>query len=514
MKFILSILFLLVSQNDYCQTGKQLHFNFTHIDHYDGLADNYVSYIGQDKKGFMWFNTANGLQRYDGTWFRTYRGDFFADSESILEISGISIRDNEIYADYKDQVYQYHPFQNKFLAYSPDLSAVKSQSEIFTDENNNQWYLNKYGIYCFDKKSGKLIPASIFLPASPGQSSNPAYDSANQQYWIYFKNNCFILDIKTKKVYSTTDSIKNIFPKIIRDKRKDGYIHDLLIDSDHNLWMSTWAGSLVKYNLVTKKVNDYSLHKIKSGQKNYIKSSGPMLVHKFLEDNHKNVWLATYGNGLLRYNKRTEKFDYEIEDRNNINEIKYNYEISSIFQDKQGDIWVGADAGISVFNPYNTLFKTISVGANQPRLLPPNEIDALYQTKNKKIIVGTWGGGTTFFDSAFNFEKNYYFNNDFRNLAWCFVEDNQGKIWSGCQFGVINRFRPDGRFLDSIRPAEAEGSTIRCMVKDKRGNIFFGLHNGKIIRWDATKNKFYKYNFGKPVFSRQPSVTNLFIDNH
>lgn len=515
VKYILSILFLILFQNDYCQTGKQLHFNFRHIDHFDGLANDIVTWISQDKKGFMWFGTLNGLQRYDGTWFRTYRDDFLEEGGSFAEIEKISWIRDELWAISNDKIYKYNRFNNLFIMVHPNTFINKSYKYMeFIDENNKQWFVGDYIVYSYDPARKKTSYEFPILNQGASKKPNFFYDEINQQYWFAFHKGFYIFDLNTDKTYSAADRLSNIFPKIIKEKALAGNIKAILIDSDHNLWMSTWGGGFTRYNLITKKGRDYSLHKIKSEQNNNAGSAGPMIVNNFFEDNHKNVWIGTYADGLLRYNKKTDEFDYVILEKNNNSGIRYSYEIFTVFQDKQENIWVGTDAGISIFNPYNHLFKAISIEENQPVPLPHNEIEALYHTKNKKIIVGTWGGGTSFFDSAFNFEKNYFFKNVQRNLAWCFTEDNEGNIWGGCQYGFINRFRSDGSFMDFIRPAETDSSTIRCMVKNKRGNIFFGLQNGKIMKWNAEENKFYKYAFGKPVFFKQRAITNLFIDSH
>lgn len=514
MKCIFSILFLIFCKINYCQTGKQLHFNFRHIDQFDGLANNTVTSINQDKKGFIWIGTMNGLQRYDGTWFRTYRDVFLEEGGSFAGIEKVSWINGELWVMSGSQMFKYNPSNNQFVTFDPYNFINKSYKYMqFIDGNNKHWFVGEYIVYSFDSLTKKTNYEYTTLVSSTLNHKNLFYDATNKQYWYIFPTGSMVFDVKTKKAYTTADSIKNILPPIIKNKLKQVNLKTMLIDSEHNLWMSTWGGGLMRFNLLTKKGRDYSLNKIKAGEEGFVKSMGPMAVNVFFEDNHKNLWLGTYTNGLLRYDRKNDKFDYVIEDKSNINAIRYNYEVFTIFQDKQENIWVGTDAGISVFNPYNNLFKTISVGENSTPLAL-NEIEALYQTKEKKIIVGTWGGGSTFFDSTFTFEKSIYFKAYDRNLCWCYIEDSDGNIWGGCQHGYINRFHADGSFKDFIRPAEAGNSTIRCMAKDKAGNIYFGLHNGNIIKWQSQTNKFYGFNFGKPGSTSHNPVTDLFIDNH
>ena len=477
MKCIFSILFLIFCKINYCQTGKQLHFNFKHIDQFDGLANNIVTSINQDKKGFIWIGTMNGLQRYDGTWFRTYRDVFLEEGESFARIEKVSWINGELWVMAGSRIFKYNPLNNQFVTFDPYNFIDKSHKYMeFIDGNNKHWFVGEYIVYSFDSLTKKTNYEYSTLVSSTSNHKNLFYDELNQRYWFIFPTGSMVFDVKTKNAYTTADRIKNILPPIIKEKLKLANVKSILIDSDHNLWLSTWGGGFTRFNLLTKKGRNYSLLKIKAAENKSSKSSGPMIVNHFFEDNHKTIWIGTYANGLLRYDRKLDRFDYVIADKNNINSLKYNYEIFTIFQDKQDNIWVGTDAGISVFNPYHNLINTISVGEDQPNLLPPNEIITVYQTKKKKIIVGTWGGGTTFFDSTFKFEKNYFFKNVERNLAWCFIEDESGRIWTGCQYGFINRYNADGSFFDHSRPAEAGNSTIRCMAKDKVGDIYFGFN--------------------------------------
>src|SRR5687768_4501809 len=98
-------------------------------------------------------------------------------------------------------------------------------------------------------------------------------------------------------------------------------------------------------------------------------------------------------------------------------------------------------------------------------------------------------------------------------MVWSFIQHDDGNIWTGCQHGYIHIYNPVTESIKTIHPTELTGSTIRCMAKDAKGNIWFGLHNGKIAQWNKLQNKFYPYNDslqteinnGAPVFK-------IFID--
>ena len=284
-----------------------------------------------------------------------------------------------------------------------------------------------------------------------------------------------------------------------------------MLDSHHNIWISSWTYFLYKYDPVTKKLTSYSL---KENQREGNKiNNGILSINYVFEDNHANIWVATQNAGLLRYNSLHDNFDRIIDNKENTQGIQYNYNIYCIFQDKENNIWLGTDRGINIFNPYQNYIQSVQ-HENHNTSLPKNEILGLIQTNTGDILVGTWGGGISVYDSALQFKKNISIKGAYENnLVWCFIQKEDGKIWAGCQHGYLHTYDPVTGEIATIHPAEFQGSTIWCMQKDNEGNIWFGLNNGKITKWDKSSNKFLSYNDSlKGIQQVFHAVRNIFID--
>ena len=148
---------------------------------------------------------------------------------------------------------------------------------------------------------------------------------------------------------------------------------------------------------------------------------------------------------------------------------------------------------------------------NSPSL-PNKEIVDFIQANNGNILVSTWGGGIAVYDERLKFKRNIVFPGPYQNnMVWCFVQDDNGNIWAGCQHGYLHIYDPVKETFKTLRPPELANSTIRCMTKDINGNIWLGLHNGQIAKWDKNQNKFYTASDNSGKTNGSP-VFKIFID--
>ena len=130
------------------------------------------------------------------------------------------------------------------------------------------------------------------------------------------------------------------------------------------------------------------------------------------------------------------------------------------------------------------------------------------------ILEAYWGGGIRVYNSTLQLKKTLHFPTAETNMLWALIRDNDGITWAGCQHGYIHLLDKNYELIKTLHPEEMENSTIRCMAKDSKGNFYFGLHNGKIVTWNAILKKFRSF-----ATDRQPdnislsSVVTIFTDN-
>ncbi len=491
-------------------------YTFSHITQADGLLAKNVRAVVQDGKGFIWLLTSNGLQRYDGERFVNF--PYEVNSKTGIKDAGTS----DLFADKKNnclwitnqQMQKFNLQENSFITY--DTSSILTQPDChfkqYTEQPDITWRAGEVGFVSNDpslKNSSKHFFSAPDL--SPNRSNVFLSDKQNGEYWVVDWRGLFLLDRKTSNVYTHSNNPHQHAMLQAMDKKR---LTGIFRDSNNNFWFSTNEQFFYKYNPALKKLSTYALSAITKKITGNQSTAVTMMVKCFFEDNHRNIWIGTENAGLLQYNKSTDTFLYTLSDENNFEGLHYNFRIENIFQDDEENIWLSTDKGINIFNPYQQSYQIIRNIKNNSASLPKNEIMDFIQTANGDMLIGTWGGGITIYDSSWNFKKTISFPTPYEyNLIWSFVQNDDGTVWIGCQHGYIHIYNPFSETLRTIHPVALHNFTIRTMTKDKKGNIWLGLHDGKIAKWDKQKNIFLGYGDSEVDASKNlPAVKNIFFD--
>ncbi|MBS1598593.1 MAG: histidine kinase [Bacteroidetes bacterium] len=474
---LLSLVFFFVAVDGRSQSK----YIFRHISHLDGLSNDAVYSISQDKRGFIWIGTRNGFQRYDGTRFITYRDELNDKNKSLIAVVNIKpSQDHQLFMVSIAGNKKFNLLTNKVSDFdSTDIALDTVGKKRYSGVGGDYWMFGYYYVYHYDASIKKFTCNSFSI----------AYDEKNHQTWAVSYDYVLMFDDSTGQVYTKKN---NVLRHPILEMENSGF-RGVMVDSQDNIWFYTWNHKFYKCVAGTKKIVTYSLPEIRA--KNHDSNNNdPMYVTCIFEDNRKHLWIATCNVGLLRYHPENDSFTSIRSDNNNVNGLQYNYEVSTIFQDRDDNIWLGTDKGINIFNPYHEYFKTIRHDDNNEKTLSKGGITSFLETRNGDLMVGIYGGGVTVFDKDWNFIKKINFGKSFEsNMVWNLIERDDGKIWVGCQHGYLHVYEPSTGSITTTQPAIFENSTIRCMRADSGGNVLFGLHNGKIIEWSDKRNQFISY---------------------
>ena len=492
------------------------NYFFKHINQTNGLLHNEVISITQDGKGFIWITTPSGLQRYDGLNFKHY-------PQLLKNEDDGSILGSELFADKKNGFlwlgtgysFEKMNFEKNYGTFYGENKLVNNPSSRFveyTGDNNKKWFLDNNVIYFYDSisKSKKLHYTTIFPPNYP-HTAFFVVDTVSNETWMLLGENIIMFDKNTLQIYSQKHNpYHHPLLQLAFNKEKLNFRY-IMKDSRKNIWITTWGNKLHRYDDGLKKVKTYILSGL-NGSNN--KPPPPVVINCIIEDNHGTIWVSTENAGLLRYNNLKDNFDYCVVQENAKGGIEYSYNILGLFQDKEENIWVGTDKGINIFNPYRQYFKTIKHEEKNPLSITKNEITSFIQTTNGDLFIGTWGGGIGVYDSNFKFKKNIFFRApEQNNFVWSYIQPDEETLLIGCQLGYLHVYDLKTATYKTLRPPEMEEKTIRCMQKDSKGNIWFGLHSGKIVEWNKQQNKFFKCSDNIPDSLKKPNfITNIFID--
>jgi len=474
----------------------QVDYSFRHITQLDGLINNRVFTIAQDRRGFIWIGTDNGLQRYDGSRFISYQGELNPGNKSAITIGNIDVMHSSRL--FLSQNKKLDPYTNVISSYDKKaiLKEVEDPRNIYEDKEHTIWITGSR--YTYACSSGII------------HTYNCARDTLRRQVWVATDLGLVLLDGRTREVYSHSFNPLHfplLEPAVLPGPK------GVMLDSRNNLWVNSWTSRFYRYNFLSRQLTRYSLASI--GRDRHVKSTDwPMLVHDIFEDNHQQVWLATANAGLLQYLPGTDSFHRIVSKQGYSRGIQYNYEIFCIFQDRDDNIWLGTDRGINIFTPYHQYFTAIRSRDTSRNTLPKREIISVTQTRNGDILVGTWGGGFAVYTSRWEYKRTISFTGAFENnLLWCFAETDDGMIWAGCQHGYIHIYDPSTSAVSTLHPDAMLNSTIRCMKKDPEGNLLFGLHNGRVAVWNKKQGQFHAYDEDSPqVAGSFTPIHNIYID--
>jgi ligand-binding sensor domain-containing protein len=521
---ILFILTFLIASGTKAQ--ERLNYFFRHITQSDGLLHNQVLSIAQDDKGFIWVATPNGLQRYDGSRF-VYYPEMLGSSTAWLT-SGV-----EMYADEKNNllwisnntnIERMEMGKNNFTYYDHEKLINDSFLAVnsYRDINNMEWILGPNTVYQYDSSTKRKTHSNLnILPPNVHRASYIVTDSVSERTWVATPSQLFVFDKKTKRAYS--DDFNPIQHPLLQPSSygpDEKFLRFVMIDSKRNIWVTGWGDAFYKYDDKTKKVTKYLLSVIRPNTNGLKQPAATPLINCMLEDDNHSIWVGTENAGLLRYNPLKDNFDYIIAQGKNSESIQYRHKIFNLFQDKDQNIWISTDKGISIFNPYRQFFNSIRHEEDNPLSIGKSEIISFIQTTNGDMFIGTWGGGIAVYDSLFKFKRNIVFNklkeeknNDDVRKVWSFLQVDDKTLYAGCQHGYLQVHNMATGTTRTLQPPEMEGSTIRCMEKDANGNVWFGLHNGKITKWEKKQDKFFAYGNDLKVNLKTASIVlNIFID--
>ncbi len=488
---LLTIVLVLILSFPVLSQNKDIKFK--HLSSDDGLSQNFVSSILQDQKGFMWFGTKDGLNRYDGYSFVVYQNDPF-DTTTISA--------NYITALYED-----------------------SRGYIWVGTLNG-------GLNCFDRKTEifyRIHYSSVGLDNFNTNEIKSITEDKTGNIWLAIKNDGLFRITPNQKDFSTP-----VYKQFIHEKNKPKSLSSnntstLFFDSNGILWIGTDNGinkfdsnssSFTHFNIQTKNSKaplspfDQSVNAIYeskngtfwlgtlSGLVKFERGSGTykLFPHKYeinrygwgniiaiIEDLQGKLWLATPSE-LMRFDPITSSYDYFINDPFNPKSVSFS-SISSLYLDKTGIVWVGtAGMGINLYDSKADRFSALSKMKESGSRITGFSVRSILEESKDIVWVSTgvlyrWNRKTGELKS---YETSSDRLDDFGNTgAWTMIKSADGKIWTATTEGLY-RYDPITEKAKQYKfnPADNSGlpqKEVYAVFEDQQHDI-----------WIATENYFSK----------------------
>jgi len=496
----IAILFILIV-NLYAQDKE---FRFTHLTAEDGLSLSAVTKIIQDDKGFLWFGTYNGLNRYDGYNFKIFLPDH-SDPNSISNHSiKALLKDSKgfIWVGTLDGLNRYDWKTGIFYKYrnnprDPASLSYNNITSIFEDKSGTVWIgtsdgLNKYNrdkdnFTVIKKVSDRFSHTSLNTVASIEEDSKG-------NLWLGTWNGLTCMQ-KDGRIIKQFFSEKN--DSAITDFEK---ISSLFEDSKNNLWIAINGRGISKYNNKTGKFTNYLSV---PGNPNTLSNGN---VTSIFEDNSGDLWIGTK-DGLNKYNYGKNNFTRIYHDPQNSFSL-INNEILSINEDNTGLIWIGSAGGLSrYYQPLNKFYYYNEENTSTADKLISNRVHSVYAGRNGTIWVATFkgldeiiSGKNIIIHHKRQSGKINSLNDDFLMSV---MEDHEGYIWAGTNASGLNRYNPrTGEFKVfkyNMSNYSISNNGVISLCEDHNGTLWAGTFWG-FNRYDKKSGNFIRY-FNDPANS-------------
>ncbi len=479
--FILHFLLVLDFSNTVAQKSQ---VKFDKIDLSDGLSQSSITSIIQDDKGFIWFGTLDGLNKYDGYQINVFRHnskEAYSIPENAINVLYQS-SEKDIWIGMKTKgVCKYNIISDRFYLMNDKAPTNLNVTAIIEDENGDIWIGTNKGLFEIVSDDPILIQSKLsqFYINDLASYEMDLWLATNSGLWKY-------------------DTNKNAYDQIdISFSRSDNNfeINTLFIDSNGLLWIGTKSG-LIKYDMTTGFKADYYNE---SGNSLSLSSDN---ISSFAEDNDGNIWIGTIKGGLNKYNENLDSFESYMHNPIEPKSLSVN-DILSLYVDKTNILWIGTSlGGINRRNPANEDFKIYRNNAFDKYSLSSNQVRAIYKDKHGTFWIGTVDGGLNKWDRNTNKFTHFLFQEDnphslSHNYVRTIYEDYTGSFWIGTDGGGINLFdREEKKFYhykkSTFASKEKNPSSDRIwkIYGDKNGFLWIATFGGGLNKFDPQTGVF------------------------
>ncbi len=412
-----------------------------HITVEQGLSQSSVYCVIQDRQGFMWFGTGDGLNKYDGYEMTVYRH---------RESDSNSLADNTVRA-------------------------------ILEARNGILWIATSEGINLYNKVTGTIKKIPIGW-------TETLFQDASGRIWIGTDGCLYYCD-------SSPDSIQRYqFPNEYKSWGEHLAIKSLYKDSDGNLWVGN-NEDVDKIDLTTGAITCFS--------KDFTEGGTTALVFSIVEDKHKRIWFSTWGKGLFHYNLTTKTLNHFVNEPGNQHSLIDNY-ISTLYLNTDSTLLLGTQSnGVLSFHIEKNICTPYLDKQIQPDFFISKNARSIFSDRSGILWIGTDGDGVFKYDPhPRKFNHVYAHDNSTETLSGNFLrsiyEDSRGRVWLGTyEHGVTMWEKTSNRFqqylIDGYQTqTESKGHSVFSICEDTLGKIWVGTERG-LFTFDEARRQWKSF---------------------
>jgi len=453
---------------------------FKHLTNNDGLSQNLVLSIAQDKDGFMWFGTTDGLNKYDG--------------------------------------YRFTVFQNQ--PNNPSSISSNYISSLFTDSNGKLWIGTDNGVVnIYNNESQSFQRISLPLKLSKSKNTQEISSIAQDKtgaVWVGTKGNGFFKIPYLNQKYITDKTKQYHLDSSGKYKLCNNVIKKLLIDDKGILWIGTDKG-LNRMDPESELISSFYFN-VKHPDAPV--SDSDFSISAIVKADNNQLWLGTR-TGLIKFN--TLNNSYKVFPHH-FNVFRYGWgEINEIAKDRHDNLWVATPGELMRFNTNTLKYESFKNDPLKPESISYNSISSLFFDRTNILWIGTSGMGIDFYDSKASrfalLKRKVTPNSRISGFSIrSILEESDRYVWISAE--VLYRWdRKTGTlksFETSSTNLNAFGNTnVLSMLKSKVGNLWFASTEGLFV-YDPKTEKAKQFSPHKNSANRikNKGVTAVFEDKN
>jgi len=515
------------------------NLSFEHYSIQQGLANNKIHSILQDRKGWMWFGTSQGICRFDGYRFTVFKND----PENPASLAGDLVR--TIFEDHKGEIWvgTENGGLNKFdrdretfkhFFYEGKMGVLKNVkiASIQEDKEKNLWVSTRTNLYKivnetdivaykpsyqfksteyfrvinFDQEGRLLIGTTlglyVFYPdKNLVQKVNFKSDYTNYEICTIVpeKDGTFLIGTELSGMYAFNPKSNEAWPLIIDPtNERSNSVRAISKDREGNYWIGT-RGGLYNYQrgkgIIAFYCND--------------KSEPSSLRHNSIQciftDRYDDLWIGT-GDGLNYLDKKRQKI-LSYKSLNDDDRYLNSSEIYCFWNDSKENLWIGTESGgINILNRKTGRFKYILAEKDNNNSLSSNCIKTMLDDGNNNLWIGTYQGGLDIYNLQTGKFKHFKNNpKDPNSLStdrvWALLRDSNNDIWVGTSSG-LDKFNPETN--NFVHYSElVHNQHVNWLAEDKDHSLWIGCTDSLII-YNPKSGEIKKFN---------ESTISMFVDS-
>ena len=466
---------------------------FVRLSRSQGLSQQRVTDIAQDERGFLWFGTQYGLNRYDGYRFRVFKNDP-DDAGSVCDVHITALfkdREGRIWVGCAYSVDRYDPVTETFVHYRLEPSATVHAGgavrHISQDREGCLWLSTGNGLY-------RLDPQTAAVQRFTHDSNNPFSLSSSEirssgedrsgALWVASTAGLDQFDHRNARVILHVPLHEPEDLRFYEDREGTFWI---LQDSGNGLSiLDRRTRRLTRYSFATRQSPGLSLTGARA----------------MLEDHNGTLWVGTQSDGILKFDRARQRVTRYRNDPTNTESLSEN-RITTLYEDREGHVWTGFHATEPGFFMTRALpFTKLPFDAHNPNNLGERLVNVIYEDRQGVVWSGTTGALNRYDRRSGQLTHLDVPGDGIASDVVSLVEDPSAEaLWIGTDGAGLYRLDKKNSRLQAFRHRAGDTTSLSDdrvirLFHDSRGRLWIGSIDG-LNRYDAATGTFTTYRHGE-----------------